>query len=202
MIFFRLCVVVTLLLLAQTSHAATILFDTDPFAGTNAGNPGRQIVGAPGTPFIFDIATDQFVFDPDIFGIDEVLFQNSLSSAVPASGVNVVVLQDGPPLAAGIAADRIAAQVTAPGPGFFIYFNSNLDLPRLVFSQDLSDPLADLAILARLTNLSGPAGFALLPTFTEDNFAIAAVPEPATISLLGIVVASLTARRLRQRRRE
>jgi hypothetical protein len=199
MLLVKTCVVVAVLLVSQTSHAATILFNTDPFEGTNASDPGRQIVGGPGTPFTFDIAVDQFLFDPDVFGIDEILFHNSLSSAVPATGVNVEVVQDGPPLAAGVAATRIADQVTSPGPGFFIYFNTGLDLPRLVFSKDLSDPTADLAILARLTNLSGGAGFALLPTFTEDNFAIAQVPEPATMSLLGVVIAGIAARRLRRR---
>ena len=34
------------------------------------------------------------------------------------------------------------------GPGFFIYFNSGLDLPRLVYSTDLSDNTADLKVLA------------------------------------------------------
>jgi hypothetical protein len=57
-------------------------------------------------------------------------------------------------LNAGLAANLIANTVNAPGSGFFIYFNSGLDLPRLVFSTDLSAPTADLKVLARLNGLS------------------------------------------------
>ncbi len=98
------------------------------------------------------------------FGVSSINFVNTVASSIPASGVNTIVLQtfdnDGntaTPFAAGNAADLIAAQITTPGPGFFIYFNQGLDLPRLVFSTDLNDPTADLKILFRLTNLTGQA---------------------------------------------
>src|SRR5688572_8113670 len=120
-------------------------------------------------------------------------FANDVIGDVPATGVNTVVLQTfdndsdpTTPFLAGIAANLIADRITSPGPGFFIYFNSNLDLPRLVYSTDLSDNTADLKILARLTNLTGDTGRAAMPTFTEENFALAptAIPEPATLSLM------------------
>jgi hypothetical protein len=71
-------------------------------------------------------------------------------------------------------------QVTSPGAGFFIYFNSGLDLPRLVYSTDLSDNMADLKVLARITNLEGQRD--ALPTFTASNFAV--VPEPSSLLLM------------------
>jgi hypothetical protein len=62
------------------------------------------------------------------------------------------------PFGARNAADLIANRITTPGPGFFIYFNQDLNLPRLVYSSGLSDNNADLKILARMLNLFGPNG--------------------------------------------
>jgi hypothetical protein len=181
-------------------HAATITFDTNPLIGDPAlTTPGRQIVG--GEPSLtFDIATDVLVFDSAQFGITHPLsFFNGLVADMPESGTDVVVVQDtGTPFLAGLAANLIAARVTTSGPGFFIYFNTNLGLPRLVYSTDLDDPTADLAVLARFTNLTGPEGFAALPTITEDNFA---VPEPATLALLAAATLGAMRRRVRSRTR-
>jgi hypothetical protein len=125
-----------------------------------------------------------------------VLFTNSLTSALPPSGNNIIVVQDAGMLA-GTAATAIANQLTTPGPGFFVYFNMNLQMPRLVYAADLSDPLGDLAIMARLPNLAGQPGFDAMPTFTAANFAITQAPEPATPILLGVAwaIARATARR-------
>jgi len=75
-----------------------------------------------------------------------VLFANGLAENLPAGDVNVIVLQTtdddanpGTPFGAGNAANLIADQVAAPSPGFFVYFNSGLSLPRLVYSPDLSE---------------------------------------------------------------
>ena len=181
-------VFIVLFALSATANAATFTFDTDPFVGSDALiTPGRQIVG--GEPFIdFAIAADAFAFEPTIFGLgDQVLFANDVVGNLPSSGVNVVVLQttdnDSDPLTpfgAGNAASLIADQITAPGPGFFIYFNSGLDLPRLVFSTDLDDNTADLKILARMTNFVGQSN--VLPTFTASNFTL--VPEPSSFLLI------------------
>ena len=195
-----LMVPVALLLFGTTSTAATFTFNQKPFAGTDAlTTAGRQIIG--GEDFItFDIATDVFKLDPEVFGItDPLMFVNDLAANIPASGVNVIVLQDTPvPFAAGLAANLIATQVTAPGPGFFIYFNSGLDLPRLVFSTDLSDNTADLKVLFRMTNLSGQPGRDALPTFSEDNFLLA--PEPGSLALLGLGGVALGGRAWRRRK--
>jgi PEP-CTERM motif len=189
-------VAVALLTLGATAQASTFTFDTDPFAGTNVKNvPGRQIVG--GEDFIsFSPATDLFSLDSAVFGVQgPVHFVNAAAANIPDDGVNVIVLESfdddnnlGTPFLAGNAADLIANRITTPGAGFFIYFNQNLDLPRLVFSTDLSDPNADLKILARMLNLNGQAGRNALSDFSERNFEIAAntaVPEPATMSMLG-----------------
>jgi hypothetical protein len=179
---------VVLLALSTAANAATFTFDTDPFAGSDALiTPGRQVVG--GETFIdFSIAADVFAFEPATFGIgDQVLFANDVVGNLSTSDLNVIVLQTidndadpGTPFGAGNAANLIAGQITAPGPGFFIYFNSGLDLPRLVFSTDLSDNTADLKILARMPNLLGQSD--ILPTFAASNFTL--VPEPSSIALL------------------
>jgi hypothetical protein len=116
-----------------------------------------------------------------------VLFANDIVGNLPTSGINTIVLQtidnDSNPataFGAGNAANLIADQITLSGPGFFVYFNSGLDLPRLVFSTDLSDSTADLKVLARMTNLAGQSD--LLPTFTSSNFAM--IPEPSSFLLL------------------
>ncbi len=190
-----LSILSTVLILAgafSIANATTFRFDTDPFAGSTAlTTPGRQVVG--GETFIsFDIASDIFSLESTVFSAgNQVRFANNVVGSLPTSGVNVIVLQtfdnDGDPatpFAAGNAANLIAAQITSPGAGFFIYFNSGLDLPRLVYSTDLDDNTADLKILFRMTNLTGQGGRDLIPTFNESNFEITTVPEPATILLL------------------
>jgi hypothetical protein len=190
-------VAVALLAMCATAQASTFTFDTDPFAGTNVLNtPGRQIVG--GEDFInFNTATDRFSLDGAVFGVGPLNFVNSTAARIPpADGVNVIVLEsfdddDNPatPFGAGQAANLIADRITTPGAGFFVYFNQSLDLPRLVFSTDLSDRDADLKILARMINLSGQDPGIALDGFHADNFEItntAAVPEPASLTLLGL----------------
>jgi len=190
--FARYSLWIVLLALCSTASAATFRFDTDPFAGSNAlTEPGRQVVG--GETFIdFSIPMDIFSLESTVFGVSSpVSFVNDVASALPSGGVNTIVLQtfdndDDPttPFGAGNAANLIAGQITIPGPGFFIYFNQGLDVPRLVFSTDLSDNTADLKILFRMVNLSGQAGRDAMPTFTADNFVITTIPEPSSLTLM------------------
>ena len=185
-----LLVAAALLALPATVEADTVSFTTDPFAGSAAlTTPGRQIVGNElFTPFF--PASDVFSFDASIFGIGSISFSNNIVGNLPTSGVNVIVLRTfdndadpATPFLAGNVANLLAAQITSPGAGFFIYFNSSLDLPRLVFSTDLSDNTADLKVLARITNLTGQPGRDELANFTAANFAIQ-TPEPASALLL------------------
>jgi hypothetical protein len=163
-------------------NAATVVINKNPFGGTTApATPGRQIVNGPGDPINFNIATDVLGIVLSGYDVTSLSFANDLAANLPATGVNFIVLQNPGPLGAGGAADLIAAQLTDPTPGFFIYFNTGLDLPRLVFSPDLSDPTSDLSILGRLVDLAGAAGFAALPTITAAN--VAAIPEPSTMLL-------------------
>jgi hypothetical protein len=194
-------IVAMLVTLTTNANAAVITFTTAPFA-TNPDvltTPGRQIVG--GELFTeFNVATDVFAFDPTLFGVSDILFVNDAAANLPATGVSTVVLQEfGPPMAAGIAADLIAGALTSAGPGFFVYFNTGLGLPRLVYSTDLSDPTADLQILARLTNLAGQPD--ALASFTSANFALQQVPEPAIVLLMTLAGAGSACRYARRKRR-
>ena len=198
---------VAMLGIASVAHAQqTILFAADPFAGTTAlTTPGRQIVAGE-LLTTFNPATDVFAFDAGVFGaygVGALSFVNGPISAVPATGVNTIVLQtfDPLPFAAANAADLIAGKITVSGAGFFVYFNSGLDVPRLVFSQNLDDPTADLKVLARLTNLSGAGGKNALSSFTSANFRLVSttVPEPSSVLM---VAAGLLAIGVRRRARE
>jgi hypothetical protein len=175
-----------LLVLPATTNAATFLFNTDPFEGSNASEPGRQIVGGE-DGINFDIANDVFALDRNVFGVNAINFANDVVGNLSPVGLNTIVLRtfDPTPFGAGLAATLIADQITTPGPGFFIYFNSNLNLPRLVFSSDLSDPEADLKILFRLENLQGNRD--ALANFTAANFKL--VPDNGNMLLLSLASA-------------
>jgi hypothetical protein len=202
-------------LLAAGAAAATITFDTDPFQGTTARTtPGRQII-ANELFTTFDTATDNYALDSSVFGVNQINFANAAIDAVPHTGINTVVLETtdndnnpATPFAAGNAADLLAGQITDHGPGFFVYFNSALNVARLVYSTDLSDNTADLKILARMTNLTGQAGIDALPTFSAANFnavsAQASVPEPSDLVMMSAAAAlwafSAALRRYRTKR--
>jgi len=206
------CIGAALLAMCPAAHARTFTFDTPPFAGTNVLNtPGRQLVG--GEDFVsFSITNDIFSMDSTVFGVGTpVRFVDSTAANLPPGGVNVVVLQDfdndaNPltPFGAGNAADLIAGRITEHGAGFFIYFNQALNLPRLVFSTDLSSSDSDLKVLARMLNLTGPEGQNAIPTFTAANFAItettSTAPEPSGFLMMtgaGLIGACYILRRAR-----
>lgn len=204
-------VTTALLMVSTISHAATFSFNTDPFAGSTAlTTPGRQVVG--GENFIsFSISTDVFEFNPAAFGVSSLQFANDVIANVPTTGVNVVVLRtfdndanSATPFGAGNAANLLADRITSDGPGFFVYFNSGLDLARLVYSTNLSDNTADLKVLARMENLTGATGQAAMANFTASNFRLASsVPEPASNLIFLIAAGALAAaRRIFGRRHE
>jgi hypothetical protein len=192
------CLGAALLAFSAAAGATTFTFNSDPFAGTPALTaPGRQIIG--GENFIsFDIAHDVFSLESTVFGTGATVnFVNAPAANLPSGGVNIVVLDTFDddnntltPFGAGNAANLIASHITTPGPGFFVYFNQGLDLPRLVFSTDLSSTSSDLKILARMLNLNGQAGRDAMPTFTAANFEIttttnaSGVPEPSSFFMI------------------
>jgi PEP-CTERM motif len=199
-------------LLAASAQATTFTFAGDPFAGSVAPTTaGRQIVA--GEPSItFSTPADIFAFDQSFFAFvsSAAGFANGTIGSIPSVGTHVAVLRTfdddanaATAFGAGNAANLLAAQISTPGAGLFVYFNSGLNLARLVYSADLSDNTADLKILARMTNLAGPDGQAGLAQFTADNFALstAPVPEPDTFLLLGSGLALLGAMARRSPRR-
>jgi hypothetical protein len=194
-----------------SSAQEVFTFSGDPFAGSDAPTtPGRQVVG--GEPSItFSIPADVFSFQGGSFAfLADLNFANGPIASIPATGINVAVLRTfdddpnaDPPFNAGSAANLLAEQITTPGAGLFIYFNSGLDLARLVYSSDLSDNTADLKILARMTNLTGIAGQEAMAQFTAQNFVFAGpIPEPETYALMmaGLAAIGLIGRRRKLRK--
>ena len=155
--------IVLLLLLATSVSGTTLVFNTNPLAGVP--NTGGQIVnaGGGGPVMSFNPATDVIAFSPAAFGVNSVVFANGNTTdpGFPTTGLTVAVVRDAQ--AARGAATVLGNQLTTTGPGFFMYFNTGLNVPRLVFSRDLNDPNADLAILARFDNLAGN------PCFGRDH---------------------------------
>jgi hypothetical protein len=198
------------LLLGASVQAATFTFEGDPFAGSDAlTTPGRQVVGGEPT-IVLTAPPNIFSFQGGVFGaIVPFSFANGVIADVPPAGTNVVVLRTfdddnnaATPFGAGNAANLIAERITTSGPGLFVYFNSALMLPRLVYSTNLSENTADLKILARMTLPGGSPGQQGLEQFSAANFTFVAspIPEPSTLVLLGSGAALLAFVRRGQKR--
>lgn len=207
------CLIASALLVVSTqlAAAATVPILTNPLAtaGFDPDDGIRQVTGAGAIPVpSFDLATDSFLLDLAAFGLSGPLaFINSLASGLPASGVNTVVLQDSDndsdpatPFNAILAANLIAGALTADGAGFYVYFNSVLNINRLVFSTNLNSTTSDLAILAAIQSPTGAEAIAALPGFGAANFAaVAPVPLPAALPLMVAALAGLGLARRRRR---
>ena len=162
--------------------ADSFQFSGDPFKGEDVSADGRQIIGGEDTITDFDFAVDQYLLSAEDFDVDQLVFQAldaNADGASIAAGTNVVVLLNSDndddaatPFLAGTAANQIADiyEGDAATPGFFVYFNSNLELNRLVYSEDLSDATADLSIVSRQTDLTGEDAVDALAAFSADNF--------------------------------
>jgi Ca2+-binding RTX toxin-like protein len=96
----------------------------------------RQVVNTPDVLTDWSIAEDTFQIDTSDFLITgELEFFNGLAANIPEGGINVIVLQDtdndnNPATAfnAGAAASLIAVNLDTSGAGFFVYFNSALQI--------------------------------------------------------------------------
>lgn len=188
--------------LSGGAQAVVVSFDTAPFQGSTA-NPDdgiRTVFGGNERQLpSFDVGQDSFVFDRTAFRLSGPLsFASSSAASLPPLGAQVIVLQDtdndanpATPFNAGTAANLIANAVTQDGAGFFIYSNSGLGVNRLVFSSNLNSNTGDLAILARILAPTGADARAALPSFNAGNFAVSPVPEPGSMAMLALGLASL-----------
>lgn len=206
-----LCIAAALAGAAAPASAAidtVFTFVSDPFKDTDVLNmPGRQIVENDRV-FTFDPATAAFGFDPVAYGISKLEVVNAPATELPASGFNVIVLRtmdddDDPatPFGPAAAADLIAGAIDGPGAGFFLYYDSEMNAPRLVYSTDLSVSTADLRVLARLSNYTGNPE--LLAQLRPVNFRILGdvveVSEPSGLALvLGAAAVLIGASRRRR----
>jgi hypothetical protein len=156
----------------------------------------------------FDVADDRYRIFNDTFGVAGPLdFQNAFAADGNLSdAANVIVLQnsDNDANAATVfnarsAAGVIAANTGADRSGFFVYFNSALNINRLVFSANLNDALAALVILAANNSPTGAAAIAQLPDFTAENFQFSEVPIPGAVALFATgLLGAAAARRRKQ----
>ena len=181
-----------------------IVFAGDPFEGADVSGEGRQIVGGEDFVTDFEFTSDAYSFDADDFGVGPdvnfIALDATAEGADIPTGSNVIVLlnsdNDGDadtPFLAGTAAAQIASLVEDPGPGFFVYWNSNLGVNRLVYSTDLSSADADLKIISRQTDLEGMDAIEALANFSADNFVFEGgegdamtLTEAGDISLLAV----------------
>jgi Ca2+-binding RTX toxin-like protein len=139
-------------------------FSSDPFAGGVAG----QNVNRPDVITDYAIGVDQVVLDRAASGINALSFQKG-NSAQLSGNSNLVVLLDGFQ-AAGQAAAAIANNPNFNGGrGAFVYFNTNLGISRVVFSEDLGNN-GRFSVLGNLTNLTNVANQA---NFSAADFALA-----------------------------
>ena len=167
-------------------------FSGDPFAPNVAGGPMRiagdgvrQIVNgadiATDNVQDFNTANDRFVFDANDLGLSEIRFFNGTqadgSTALSHVGdANVIIV--GSFANAAAAANAIAVASDLDEAGAFVYFNSTLNINRLVYSENLGADngagvgAGDFSVLAALRNTTGQDAIQLLPSFQSNNFAL------------------------------
>jgi Ca2+-binding RTX toxin-like protein len=119
----------------------------------------------------YDISADQYGLKGQDLGINALTFQKGTATEITGD-VNVIVLAGEKFANAKAAANAIAANdnITS-GAGVFVYFNQNLGISRLVYSQDLGSG-GPINVLANMRNQSGDTGFANLDTFAQANFTL------------------------------
>jgi Ca2+-binding RTX toxin-like protein len=157
--------------------------------GRIAGDGVRQVVNAANTSTdnILDFTDDdQVQFDAEALGLDHFAFANAARPdgttdlALIQADSNVIVV--GSFANAALAANAIATASEFHGPGIFVYFNSTLQVARVVFSEDLGANTAtvdvngnlvgagDIDVLFALRNLAGADGLQHQSLFQADDF--------------------------------
>jgi Ca2+-binding RTX toxin-like protein len=174
----------------------TFVYDETAFAprveggaGRIAGDGVRQVVNAANTATnnVLDFNDDdRFQFDAHALGLDHFAFANAArvdgtTDLAQIHGDDNVVVVGGFANAA-LAANAIATASDFHGAGVFVYFNTTLQVSRVVFSEDLGGNTAavdangnhvgtgDIDVLFALRNLTGAEGLAHQSLFQADNF--------------------------------
>ena len=161
--------------------ADVFAYGGDPFEGQDVSAPERQIIAEEDFITDFNFAQDKYHFNATDFGVvgnvNFLAVDANNPDASIAPGTNVVALLNSDndnnpdtPFIAGTAADEIAELTTEDGAGFFVYYNSDLGLNRLVYSSNLNDASADLKVISRQTDLTGQDAIDALGDFSADNF--------------------------------
>jgi Ca2+-binding RTX toxin-like protein len=145
---------------------------------TLTGGSGDDLFIYGGNPFAngvdtitdFEVGRDRFGLDASDLGINNIIFQKGAADKIKNG--NVIVLQGQQFANAGAAAQAIAANdaITAD-EGVFVYFNFNLGISRLVFSENLGDG-GRISVQANLVNQSGSFGQANLANFSGSSFTL------------------------------
>jgi Ca2+-binding RTX toxin-like protein len=174
----------------------TFVYDETAFAprveggaGRIAGDGVRQVVNAANTATnnVLDFNDDdRFQFDAHALGLDHFAFANAARPdgttdlSLIHGDDNVIVV--GGFANAALAANAIATASDFHGAGVFVYFNTTLQVSRVVFSEDLGGNTAavdangnhvgtgDIDVLFALRNLSGAEGLAHQSLFQAENF--------------------------------
>ncbi|MGF1647648.1 MAG: calcium-binding protein [Kineosporiaceae bacterium] len=153
----------------------TVVFTGDPFAGVDVSAPGRTVVNTPDELLDHDLLTETLVLDRDDLDLPKDLLvvngtvQDLFIQGLSGTDADVVVLQ-GAVGNAGAAATAIADSGAAEGPGVFVYWNTTLLINRVVWSPDLGDPAADIAVLGNLRAVEGQAALDTLPDVPRSAF--------------------------------
>lgn len=129
---------------------------------------GDQLGNGPDEITDFSIRQDKFALDASDFDVEGFRFVNAAVDDIDADA-NVIVLQGGFANAGAAAAAIAGNDAIQAEDGFFVYFNENLQINRLVYSEDLGEQGA-ISVLANLTNLNGDEALDALPSFGAENF--------------------------------
>ncbi len=151
------------------SDRDTFVFDGDPFNGVDVSAEGRSVVNTPDEIVDFTIREDRFGINATDFEIDSFAFVSGVAAEINRDGT-VIVLENGFANAGAAAAAIAENDAITADEGLFVYFNTNLGINRLVYSNDLSDN-GDISILANLTGQTGDEALEALEDFSAANFA-------------------------------